>query len=129
MQQAYGEPAARVNPLDMLNYKYLIDIDGNSFSQRYLTFLRFSQSLIFKIASFDDYITRYTEPFKHNIPIKMNFSDFEDKLRWAHENDQAAEKIATEAYNYARSHLKTFDMKCYTYKLLMEYSKLLEQVE
>ncbi|KAF7341137.1 CAP10 domain-containing protein [Mycena venus] len=48
-------------------YKYLLDVDGNAFSGRYLGLLR-SGSLVFKATVFEEYFNDWLRPFEHYIP-------------------------------------------------------------
>jgi hypothetical protein len=108
----------------MIKYKYLPDIDGNTFSQRFLTFLRFSQSLIFKIAAFEDWLTINTEPYKHYVPINIDLSDMNEKVQWARDHDEEARQIAVNAQIHAKHRLRYQDMQCYLYRLILEYHAL-----
>ncbi|KAJ7887191.1 hypothetical protein B0H13DRAFT_2342472 [Mycena leptocephala] len=60
---------------EVYKYKYALDLDGNSFSQRYFSLLR-SGSLVFK--------------YVHYIPVLPDLSDLERKIMWAIENDDEA---------------------------------------
>ena len=51
-------------------------------------------SLVFKISIFEDLATLVTDSEKDYVPIKMDLSDFEEKLEWVRANDEKARKIA-----------------------------------
>ena len=58
-------------------YKYLLDMDGNTFSGRFFIFL-FSGSLVFKATIFREYFEDWLKPYEHYIPVEMDFSDLKD---------------------------------------------------
>lgn len=73
-------------------YKIIIDIDGSSYSERFPKMLKLA-SVVIKIAAFYDIGTLAVKPWEHFIPVKMDLSDFREKLSWAKNNDKESEKI------------------------------------
>ncbi|KAJ7620445.1 hypothetical protein FB45DRAFT_930229 [Roridomyces roridus] len=67
-------------------YKYLLDIDGNSFSGRYLGLLR-SGSLVFKSTAFTEFFTPWLRPWEHFVPVRPDLGDLAEKIRWARDNE------------------------------------------
>ncbi|KAJ1553725.1 capsule-associated protein CAP1, partial [Nowakowskiella sp. JEL0078] len=108
---------------DMMSYKYLIDVDGNTFSQRYTSFLK-SNSLVFKMTLFDEYFDGWLKPFVHYIPVSIDFSDLEEKLKWAMENDDEAQQITLNAQLFTKRFLTQGQMECYLYLTLLEIARL-----
>ena len=62
----------------------------------------------------------------HYVPVAFDYSDLQAKLSWAQENDNLAEKIAAAAREFAYSRVRNEDLKCYLWRLLLEYAALLE---
>ena len=60
-------------------FKIMIDIDGFSYSRRFPVVLS-SGSTIFKIADFIDCGLVPAKPWVHYVPVKIDLSDFEEKL-------------------------------------------------
>ena len=119
------EPLAGWSPQSKSkDFKYLLDIDGNTFSQRYLPFLRFTGSLILKMFLFEDWLTEQTRPNEHYLPVDLDLHDLEDQVRWARENDDKARLIAMTGQIHASQRLRYDDMLCYFYRLLLEYHEL-----
>eukprot|EP00158_Paraphelidium_tribonemae_P008385 Partr_v1_DN28567_c0_g2_i3_m72826 putative capsule-associated protein CAP1 len=104
--------------------KYLVDIDGNTFSQRIYPFLHMTQSLIFKLALFEDWVTSQIIPFAHYVPVSMDLHDLQDKLEWARENEGDAHRIAIQGQRFAQNRLRKDDMTCYMARLVLEYHAL-----
>lgn len=113
------------------DYKYIPDIDGNSFSGRYLGFLR-STSLPIKATIFREWHDSRIVPWKHFVPMDNRFGDYYGILEYflgfegkgAH--DKAAEKIANEGKKWAEKVLRKEDMRIYTLRLLLEYARVLD---
>ena len=119
------DPMAGWTPLaDSRDIKYLIDIDGNTFSQRFMPFLRFTGSLIFKLFLFEDWLTEQTRPNEHYLPVSLDLHDLDAKIRWAQNHDDKARRIAMAAQLHASKRLRYDDMLCYFYRLLLEYHEL-----
>jgi hypothetical protein len=121
-------------------YKYLPDIDGNSFSGRYRAFL-LSQSLPIKATLYREWHDSRLVAWKHFVPMDNRFSDFYGIMEYfsgfngadrepagAKEtvkgHDAAAETIATEGREWANKVLRKEDMAIYVLRLLLEYARL-----
>ncbi len=120
-----------VNLADQFNSKILPDIDGNSFSGRYMGFLQ-STSLPVKATVWREWHDSRLVPWKHFVPMDNRFTDYYGILDYfvgyagggAHDN--AAEKIATEGKAWADRVLRKEDMEIYVLRLLLEYGRLLD---
>ncbi|KAJ7259771.1 hypothetical protein C8J57DRAFT_491164 [Mycena rebaudengoi] len=69
---------------DAYKYKYLLDVDGNTFSGRFLGLLRYG-SLVFKMIAFEEFFNDWLRPFEHYyIPV---LPDLVEKIEWAGSHD------------------------------------------
>lgn len=107
-----------------LDFKYLMDVDGNSFSRRFVYFLRWSASLVFKSALFQDWVSGFMEPWKHYIPVSVQMNDLDDLVLWAEKNDDAARQIAQNGHAWASKRLRYQDLECYWARVMMHYDHL-----
>lgn len=123
-QESIFSKGDAVSYVDVAKSKYLVDIDGNSFSQRILPFLRYTKSLVLKLKLFEDWVTVLSKPFVHYIPAKMDLSDLKQMIEWARDNDDKSKGIAMEAHRFANQRLRQEDMTCYLSRLLLEYYQL-----
>ncbi|KAJ7683894.1 hypothetical protein B0H17DRAFT_1181503 [Mycena rosella] len=64
---------------DGYKYKYVLDLDGNAFSGRYLGLLR-SGSLVFKSTLFTEYFSDWLRPFEHYVPVLPDLSDLVERI-------------------------------------------------
>ncbi|GAM82202.1 hypothetical protein ANO11243_001810 [Dothideomycetidae sp. 11243] len=114
---------------EQYDYKYLPDIDGNSFSGRYRGFIA-SSSLPIKATIYSEWHDSRLIPWAHFVPMDNTFVDIYgileyfigSKKRLAH--DDVAEAIASEGQTWAQKVLRKEDMVIYTFRLLLEYARL-----
>jgi hypothetical protein len=116
---------------EQFHYKYLPDIDGNSFSGRYLGFLR-STSLPVKATLWREWHDSRLIAWKHFVPMDTRFGDWYGIMEYflgdqesgipAH--DEAAERIALAGKEWAARVLRKEDMQVYVLRLLLEYARV-----
>jgi hypothetical protein len=76
-----------IDNTEMVNYKYILDVDGNACTWDATTWKLNSGSVIMKAKSpwkqwfYDDYL-----PWVHYIPIADDFSDLQEKYHWCEEH-------------------------------------------
>ena len=113
------------------HYKYLPDIDGNSFSGRYRGFLG-STSLPIKATIYDEWHDSRLVPWKHFVPMDNTFADIYGIMEFFIGNekvglaghDSVAESIAMDGKAWAERVLRREDMQIYVFRLLLEYARL-----
>ncbi|KAJ7614515.1 hypothetical protein FB45DRAFT_874040 [Roridomyces roridus] len=79
---------------------YVLNVDGHTFSGRYLGLLK-SGLLVFKTTGFTEYFSDWLRPYEHYIPVKVDLSDLVDRIRWAIDNDDEAERIQQAGQRFA----------------------------
>lgn len=91
----------RIPMNEQLKYKYILDIDGHSKTNR-MSYLLQSECLIFITES--KYVTGnlrwydiLLDPYVHYIPVKYDFSDLESQILWARDHDDECKEIAKNA--------------------------------
>ena len=116
---------------EQYSYKYLPDIDGNSFSGRYRGFLG-STSLPMKATIYKEWHDSRLVPWKHFVPMDNTFADIYGLMEYFLGNDEAeleghddvAEAIAMDGKAWAERVLRREDMMVYVLRLLLEYARL-----
>ncbi|KAF7345843.1 CAP10 domain-containing protein [Mycena venus] len=111
---------------EVYKYKYLLDLDGNSFSGRYFGLLR-SGSLVFKSSTFSEFFDDWLIPYVHFIPVLPDLSDLEKKIEWAIENDEEARQIQANGLEYATRVLTDNQLDCYHISVFLEHARLQQQ--
>ena len=88
--------------LDQLNYKFLINIDGETATWDAFFWKLYSGSTVLMQESiWETFFTPAFTPWEHYVPLANDFSDLAEKMRWCLTNDQACQKIADRAYTKA----------------------------
>lgn len=136
----YFEIKPNMKLQDQFRHKFLPDIDGNSFSGRYRSFL-FSTSLPIKATIYAEWHDSRLTPWVHFVPMDNSFVDVYGILDYfigtgvefkygngtvliegAH--DEAAKRIAMAGKEWAEKVLRKEDMLIYYMRLLMEYARV-----
>ncbi|KID99658.1 Lipopolysaccharide-modifying protein, partial [Metarhizium majus ARSEF 297] len=127
----YFKPMEGIKLTEQFNYKFLPDIDGNSFSGRYLGFLR-STSLPIKSTIFREWHDSRLVPWKHFVPMDNRFTDYYGIMEFfrgyqgRNAHDEAAKRIAMEGKEWAERVLRREDMQIYMLRLLLEYARVMD---
>ncbi|UKZ76476.1 hypothetical protein TrVFT333_004181 [Trichoderma virens FT-333] len=127
----YYKPTKGMKMAEQFDNKYIPDIDGNSFSGRYLGFLR-STSLPIKATVWHEWHDSRLVAWKHFVPMDSRFIDYYAIMEYflgyegRNGHDHVAEKIATEGKEWADLVLRKEDMQIYVLRLLFEYARLLD---
>jgi hypothetical protein len=114
--------AQHVDIKTLLQYKFLISIEGNDVSTN-LKWILLSNSVVLqpipKKCSW--FMEDMLIPFKHFIPLKDDFSDLEDKLQWCMKNLDKCQQIATNATVYMENFLDEENEKYITTEVIKKY--------
>lgn len=106
----------------MLQYKFLISIEGNDVSTN-LKWILLSNSVVLqplpKKCSW--FMEDMLIPFKHFIPLKDDFSDLEEKLNWCMKNLDKCEIISKNATEYMNNFLDESNEKYVTTEVIKNY--------
>ncbi|KAJ7074479.1 glycosyl transferase family 90-domain-containing protein [Mycena amicta] len=105
---------------EVLGYKYLLDIDGNTFSGRFLGLLR-SGSLT---TVYEEFFIGWLRPYEHFIPIKSDLSDLVQKIEWAIANEDEARRIQETGKLFADKVMTDSQNNCYFALVLLEWARL-----
>jgi hypothetical protein len=103
---------------EMIHYKYILDIDGNSSTWDATAWKLNSGSVILKTQSswrqwfYDEYL-----PNVHYIPVKDDFSDIQEKYQWCESHPEECIMMINRC--------KALFQKVYKYQNIMEYTKRL----
>ncbi|WVR08430.1 hypothetical protein IAU60_005485 [Kwoniella sp. DSM 27419] len=115
---------------EALDYKYVIDVDGNAWSARFKRLLT-SGSLIFKATIAPEWWTDRIQPWVHYVPIQMDYSDlydalvfFQGDLYGANGEPLLAKDIAQAGREWSNTHWRQVDMTAYMFRLYLEWGRL-----
>jgi hypothetical protein len=109
-----------------LKYKYIFNVEGNVQAYRYPNELK-RKSLILSIET--DY-KMWFEPLltesKEYISIDRNLTNLVDKLEYLENNDNKAEEIALNSYNFANTYITKDMISFYWFQYMLNINKLSE---
>ncbi|KAK3071365.1 hypothetical protein LTR53_008770 [Teratosphaeriaceae sp. CCFEE 6253] len=130
----YTDPYFEVRPPIAMHaqyaFKYLPDVDGNSYSGRFRAFLSDSGSVVLKATLYDEWHDSRLMPWLHFVPLDNTFIDVYGVLEFflaAEDNgvhDALAEGIAREGRVWANQVLRRADMALYMWRLILEFARL-----
>ena len=121
-----GNYYRRMRPMPIqrqFRYKFLPDVDGNSFSGRYRAFL-LSNSLPIKATIYKEWHDDRLIAWKHFVPMDNTFMDFYSIMEYLLGHDAQAQHIAEEGRRWAERVLRKEDMLIYAYRLVLEYARV-----
>ncbi|KAF5373410.1 hypothetical protein D9615_009479 [Tricholomella constricta] len=130
------------------SYKYLIDLDGMSYSGRFMAFLA-SDSVPIKATVYEEYFSDWIQPWVHFIPLSSSYREiynihayFSGPTRSAlealnstlleltpqrrrnTEGDRRLRRIARAGKQWKKTIGRTIDMEVYVYRLAIEWARL-----
>jgi hypothetical protein len=99
-----------------LQYKYLIDVDGEVNSWSALWWKLYSNTVLFKVDShYEQWYYKNLKEWIHYIPVKADLSDLSEKYQWALEHEEECKKINEESTKFIKQH--TFEYVLHNYKI------------
>lgn len=115
---------------DQEDYKYQLDVDGNSWSGRFRR-LMLSNGAVLKATIFQEFWTDWAVPWLHFIPLQVDYSDIHDVMAFfrggpsgENAHDDLAREIAMAGKAWARKHMRWEDIEAYTFRQFLEYGRL-----
>ncbi|ODV89446.1 glycosyltransferase family 90 protein, partial [Tortispora caseinolytica NRRL Y-17796] len=122
----------KISSTDQYKDKYVIDVDGHSFSARFKAFLQ-SKSLPFKASIFKEWHDSRLIPWLHFIPMDNALDDTLKLLTYftgvegvIEPHQDVAKQISLEGRMHADLVLRNEDVESYMFLLFLEYARLLD---
>ncbi len=107
-----------------LQFRYLLDIDGDSCGYSRCYWILLSDCLMMKVQSPNiQWYYSLLKPYENYLPIKEDLSDVIQQIRWARKNDELCQKMAQKATTLAKTHLTQEKTLLYLDYLLRNYAK------
>ena len=86
---------------NMLKYKYIISIEGNDKDSGLNWKLASGSVVLMKKPVYESWLMEgRLIPYFHYVPLKDDYSDFEEILNWCKNNDSKCKEISSNAFNY-----------------------------
>lgn len=117
----------RLNAAHTSMFKYTVHAEGNSFWADRLLFMLFGSNAILKQSTpCGMFFEQLLKPFVHFLPVRQDFADVADAVKWARAHDKDVKQIVMNAREFAGTYLTTAAVQTYVDELLSEYANLLE---
>ncbi|KAM0814985.1 putative Glycosyl transferase CAP10 domain-containing protein [Seiridium cardinale] len=111
---------------EMFDYKFIPDVDGNSYSARWRGFL-LSSSCPLKATIYTEWHDDRLVPWQHFVPFDNTYMDIYAIMDYFLDgHDAEAQRIAEESREWADKVLRREDMMLYVWRLLLEYARVLD---
>ena len=107
--------------------RFVMDVDGNSFSGRYYNLLS-SQSVVLKQTIFREWHDERLFPWLHYVPVSLQMEELPEIMRYlalTKDGGVIAKTIADKSRAWARTALRREDAAVYMYRLLLEYARVM----
>ncbi|KAK0184518.1 capsular associated protein [Armillaria mellea] len=132
-------------------YKYIMDLDGMSYSGRFMAFLA-SDSVPVKATMYKEFYSDWIQPWVHYIPLSTTYKEIYNIHAYfsgpspatveaaeslgviqphdehiSQEADRQLRRIARAGKQWKKTMGRTIDMDVYVYRLCLEYARLLAE--
>ena len=108
----------------MINYKYILDIDGHVGTWDATAWKLNSNSVILKSDSFwIQWFSDSYKPWVHYVPVNDDFGDLQEKFQWCESNQDKCEEIvknAKQLFNTIYRHENVVEYTTKVIKLLAD---------
>lgn len=117
--------AKTVSIPDHFQYKYLVDVDGNSSTYSRCRWILLSNSVLIKADSENvQWYYKALVPWVHFIPVEAHFQNLPDVYAWLKSHDAEAFQIASQGRDLGKIIFSKKEIERYVVTLLNEYTKL-----
>ena len=123
-----GQEEIKDAPNVAFGHKFVLDLDGNSFSGRYYRLLQ-SRSLVLKQTLFEEWHDDRVFPWVHFVPVSTGFEELPELMRFlatTKRGGEIAAQIAAESRVWAGKVLRNVDMQLVWLRMLLEYGRILD---
>lgn len=116
-EEKYGPNVKPISFFDFFKHKYQINLDGTVAAYRFPYLLAGDSVVLKQDSEYYEHFYKSLSPWEHYIPFKRDLSDLLQKIQWAKDHDEEAQKIAKNAQEFVRENLHPAEILCYHVKL------------
>jgi hypothetical protein len=127
-QKKYFNLAEKEERSQQFRSRFILDVDGNSFSGRYYTLLQ-SRSVVLKQTVLREWHDERLIPWVHFIPVSLSMEELPEIMRYmtSHEEGrQRAKEIADASREWHKVALRREDFTIYLYRLMLELARIMD---
>ena len=123
-----GNEETKDPPSAAFAHKFVLDLDGNSFSGRYYRLLQ-SKSVVLKQTLFEEWHDDRLIPWVHFVPVSTSFDELPELMRFlatTERGEELAARIAEDSRDWASKVLRNVDMQLVWLRMLIEYGRIVD---
>lgn len=108
-------------------HKFVLDVDGNTFSGRFYRLLR-SRSMVIKQTIFKEWHDDRLVPWVHYAPVSTSFEELPEMARFfatTERGEELAKRMAEESTVWHNRALRDVDIRLVWLRMLLEYGRLM----
>ncbi|KAH7393897.1 hypothetical protein DE146DRAFT_111126 [Phaeosphaeria sp. MPI-PUGE-AT-0046c] len=127
-QKEYFNLGGKEDRSQQFRSRFILDVDGNSFSGRYYTLLQ-SRSVVLKQTVLREWHDERLLPWVHFIPISLSMEELPEIMRYmtSHEEGRRrAKEIAVASREWHKVALRREDFTIYLYRLMLELARVMD---
>ena len=110
-----------MHPLNLLEYKYIVVIDGNDKASSLNWILASNSVPIMSKPRFHSWLCEpWLEPNVHYVEVSNDFSDLEDKIEWCKAHDKDCQEIAVNGKDFILENFSDLDKEKQLEKSLID---------
>ena len=120
-------PFGRINTLDYHSrYQVTLVLMGNGAAFRLTSHLRAASAVILQNCKYEEWFTRFMEPWRHYIPVSEGMNELPDILRWISSHEHEVQQIAQNGHQFYHDHLSKEQNEEHLYQLLTRMAEMVE---
>ncbi|WVQ98701.1 hypothetical protein IAU59_005832 [Kwoniella sp. CBS 9459] len=125
---------SRVSKEHSLQYKYVVDVDGNGWSSRFRRLLA-GNNVVLKSTLYPEWFHDMLIPWYHYVPLKLDYSDIYDIMAFfvgspdgsIPGRDDLAKEIAANGRKFVDDRWRLQDMQSFTFLLILEFWRMMSE--
>ena len=119
-------PAPKTSLPEHARFKYLLQLDGQTFAYRLQQLLPIGSAVFKHTSPYREFYYHLLVPYEHYIPFEVTpeGTDIDARLQWARQHDAVVRRIAQAGQALADTFLAPACIHCYWRTLLTEYAAL-----
>lgn len=125
LELLFGSDFQKVDPIEHLNYKYLISIDGNTCAWERVPWIMLSNSILLKQETNKiEWFYKALKPYVHYVPVNKSLTNIFEQIQWMKENDPLLEKISQNAQEFIINNLMPQHIDSHMAIILNQYHNI-----
>lgn len=127
VKETFHGGASYAKMLEGFTYKYVMDIDGNTFANRFYRLLA-TNSAVLKTTAFKEWHDERLFPWVHYIPISLSYTELPEVMRFLTETEEGealGKRVAMQGLEWGNRMLRKVDATIFTHRLMLEYARVM----